>query len=98
MLKGGGFQVIDLGVDVPAQKFVDKSRETGAQVLALSALLTTTMPQMKVVIDEMGKAGLRSTKVMVGGAPLTQQYADEIGANGYASDAASAVELAQSLI
>ena len=97
MLKGGGFQIVDLGVDVPADKFLEKVKESGAKVIALSALLTTTMPQMKSVLDELTSAGMSDVKVMVGGAPLTQEYADEIGAHGYAPDAASAVDLAKSL-
>ena len=97
MLKGGGFQVEDVGVDVAPEAFVAKAKETGAQLIALSALLTTTMPQMKTVVDELLKAG-GSAKTMVGGAPLTQAYADEIGASGYAPDAASAVDLAKQLI
>ncbi len=97
MLKGGGFQIEDLGVDVSAEAFVNRARETGAHAIAVSALLTTTMPQMKSVIDEVANSGL-DTKVMIGGAPLTQAYADEIGANGYAPDAASAVDLAKELV
>lgn len=97
MLKGGGFQVEDLGVDVAPEVFAEKAKETGAQLVALSALLTTTMPQMKTVVDEIAKAG-GSAKIMVGGAPLTQAYADEIGASGYAPDAASAVDLANKLV
>ncbi len=97
MLKGGGFQVEDLGVDVASEVFAAKAKETGAQLVALSALLTTTMPQMKTVVDEIAKAG-GSAKIMVGGAPLTQAYADEIGASGYAPDAASAVDLANKLV
>ena len=97
MLNGGGFQVEDVGVDVAPEVFVEKAKETGAQVIALSALLTTTMPQMKTVVDELLKAG-GTVKTMVGGAPLTQAYADEIGASGYAPDAASAVDLAKQLI
>ena len=92
-----GFQVEDLGVDVAPEVFAKKAKETGAQLVALSALLTTTMPQMKTVVDEITKAG-GSAKIMVGGAPLTQAYADEIGANGYAPDAASAVDLAKELV
>lgn len=97
MLKGGGFQIEDLGVDVSSEAFVNRARETGAHAIAVSALLTTTMPQMKSVIDEVANSGL-DTKVMIGGAPLTQAYADEIGANGYAPDAASAVDLARELV
>ena len=98
MLKGGGFQIEDAGIDVAAEKFVEKVKQSGAQVIALSALLTTTMPQMKAVIDALEEAGLNDVKVMVGGAPLTQEYADEIGAAGYAPDAASAVDLAKNLL
>jgi 5-methyltetrahydrofolate--homocysteine methyltransferase len=98
MLKGGGFQIVDLGVDVPADKFLEKVKESGAKVIALSALLTTTMPQMKTVLDELSNSGMKDVKVMVGGAPLTQEYADEIGAHGYAPDAASAVDLAKDLV
>ncbi len=97
MLKGGGFQVEDIGVDVASEVFAEKAKETGAHLVALSALLTTTMPQMKTVVDEISKAG-GSAKIMVGGAPLTQAYADEIGASGYAPDAASAVDLAKKLV
>lgn len=97
MLKGGGFQVEDLGVDVSAETFLEKAKETGGDIVALSALLTTTMPQMKTVVDEISKASI-GVKVMVGGAPLTQAYADEIGADGYAPDAASAVDLANQLV
>ncbi len=97
MLKGGGFQVEDLGVDVAPDVFAKKAKETGAHIIALSALLTTTMPQMKTVVDEIAKAS-GGAKIMVGGAPLTQAYADEIGASGYAPDAASAVDLANKLV
>ena len=96
MLKGAGFQVVDLGIDVPPEKFVEAVKD-GAQVLGLSALLTTTMPQMKTVIDALKEAGV-DTKVMIGGAPVTQAYAEEIGAEGYAPDAASAVDEAKKLI
>jgi len=98
MLKGGGFKVIDLGVDVDPEKFVEAAKTEGAQVVALSALLTTTMPNMKAVIDALSEAGLDGVKVMIGGAPVTQGYADEIGAAGYAPDAGSAVDLATDLI
>jgi 5-methyltetrahydrofolate--homocysteine methyltransferase len=96
MLKGAGFQVMDLGIDVPPEKFV-KAAQDGAQVIGLSALLTTTMPQMKTVIDAL-KAASVTSKTMIGGAPVTQAYADEIGANGYAPDAASAVDVAKKLL
>jgi len=99
MLEGGGFEVIDLGVDVPAQKFVDAVKEQEGTILAMSALLTTTMTQMKAVIKALEDAGVRSkTKIMIGGAPVTQAYADEIGADGYAPDASSAVRKARALI
>jgi 5-methyltetrahydrofolate--homocysteine methyltransferase len=97
MLKGGGFQVTDLGVDVSAQKFVAATQEKGAQIVALSALLTTTMPNMKEVVGALKAAGVKA-KVMIGGAPVTQAFADEIGADGYAADAGSAVDLATNLI
>jgi len=93
MLKGGGFKVIDLGVDVEPEKFVEAAKGEQAQVVALSALLTTTMPNMKAVVDALQEAGLDGVKVMIGGAPVTQAYADEIGAAGYAPDAGSAVDL-----
>jgi 5-methyltetrahydrofolate--homocysteine methyltransferase len=96
MLKGAGFQVMDLGIDVPPEKFIEAAKD-GAQVVGLSALLTTTMPQMKTVIDAMKAAGV-DAKVMIGGAPVTQAYAEEVGAQGYAPDAASAVDEAKKLI
>ena len=91
MLKGGGFQVIDLGVDASAEKFVAAAREQGAQVVALSALLTTTMVNMKGIIAALKAAGL-PVKVMIGGAPVTEAFAREIGADGYAPDAGGAVQ------
>ena len=97
MLTGGGFMVIDVGIDVPAEKFIEMAKSEGAQVLALSALLTTTMPQMAEVVKAAKAAGIQ-IKTMIGGAPVTQSYADEIGADGYAPDAASAVDLAKKLI
>jgi len=98
MLRGHGFQVVDLGVDVDSQKFVAGAKEQGVQIVALSALLTTTMPNMKEVIKGLKDAGLTKVKVMIGGAPVTQAFADEIGADGYAADAGSAVDLAMKLI
>ena len=98
MLRGHGFQVVDLGVDVDPQKFVAGAKEQGVQIVALSALLTTTMPNMKEVIKGLKDAGLTKVKVMIGGAPVTQAFADEIGADGYAADAGSAVDLAMKLI
>ncbi len=97
MLKGAGFEVIDLGVDVSAQKFMEKARETKAKLIGMSALLTTTMPSMAKTIKAVKDAGL-AVKTMIGGAPVTQTYADKIGADGFAPDAASAVDLAKSLI
>jgi len=97
MLKGGGFQVVDAGVDVDPEKFVSAAKEAGADIIALSALLTTTMPNMKSVIDALKAAGV-NVKVMIGGAPITQGFADEIGADGYAADAASAVDLARGMV
>ena len=98
MMKGAGFHVIDLEIDVPAEKFIEAAKTKGAKLIGLSALLTTTMPQMKTVIAAMKEAGLSDVKVMIGGAPVTQSYADEIGADGYAPDAASAVDMAKELL
>ncbi len=97
MLKGAGFKVEDLGVDVDPETFVEKAKSTNAQIVGLSALLTTTMTAMDKTIQAIREAGL-SCKVMVGGAPVTQNFADKIGADGYAPDAASAVDLAKSLL
>ena len=99
MLEGGGFQVIDLGVDATPEKFVDAVREHRPEIIAMSALLTTTMPGMKTTIDLLEESGLRDdVKVMIGGAPITQRYADEIGADGFSDNASSAVRTARSLI
>ena len=99
MLEGGGFEIIDLGVDVTPDKFVSAVKEKGANIIALSALLTTTMPSMKTTIEGLREAGVRqSVKVIIGGAPVTQKYADEIGADGYSDNASSAVALARKLI
>jgi len=97
MLKGAGFEVIDLGVDSSPEKFVAKAKESNPQIIGLSALLTTTMPAMEKTIRAIKDAGL-TAKTMIGGAPVTQAYADKIGADGYAPDAASAVDLAKSLL
>lgn len=98
MMEGAGYNVIDLGVDVTPEKYVDAVRQ-GAQIVGMSALLTTTMPSMKTTIDAISAAGVRdNVRIIVGGAPLTQAYADEIGADGYAPDAASAVDTANKLI
>jgi len=96
MLKGSGYKVVDLGTDVSPEKFAEAAKASGATVVGLSALLTTTMVHMKAIIDALRQAGL-SLPVVVGGAPLTQGYADEIKASGYASDAASAVDLVNRL-
>lgn len=99
MLEGAGFKVIDLGIDVPAEKFVEAIREHNPQLVGMSALLTTTMVMMKDIIEVLKKENLREkVKIMVGGAPLTEEYAKEIGADGYAPDAASAVDKAKELI
>lgn len=99
MLEGAGFKVIDLGVDTPPEKFVEAVKEHGAKIVGMSALLTTTMPAMKDTIEALKAAGIRDEViVMVGGAPLTQEYADSIGADGYAPDAASAVDKAKELL
>jgi 5-methyltetrahydrofolate--homocysteine methyltransferase len=96
MYKGAGFDVQDLGVDVPAEKYV-KAAVDGANIIGLSALLTTTMVGMKGVIESLKEKGAKA-KVIIGGAPVTQNYADEIGASGYAADAASAVEVGKKLL
>ena len=99
MLEGAGFEVVDMGVDVSPQKFVDTAREKKAQIIGLSALLTTTMPGMKATIETLKESGLHGTvKVMIGGAPITQDYANEIGADGFAPDASSAVRKAKELV
>jgi 5-methyltetrahydrofolate--homocysteine methyltransferase len=99
MMEGAGFEVIDLGVDVSAEKYIAAVKEKNAQVIGMSALLTTTMVNMKEIIQSFAAQGLRGkVKIVVGGAPLTQNYADEIGADGYAPDAASAVELVKKLM
>jgi len=99
MLGGTGFEVIDLGADVKAEAFVKAVKEDGADVVAMSALLTTTMVNMKATVDALAEAGLRDrVKVMVGGAPLTDAYAREIGADGFAPDASRAAKLAGTLL
>lgn len=98
MLEGAGFEVTDLGVDVPPEKFVQAVND-GAQLIGLSAMLTTTMLSMKATVDALTDAGVRNkVKVMVGGAPLTQTFADHVGADGFAKDASSAVRTAKELI
>ena len=98
MLEGAGFQVTDLGVDVSPDKFVEAVKG-GAQLIGMSAMLTTTMPSMKATIDALQAAGVRdNVKIMIGGAPLTQSYAEQIGADGYSQDASSAVRKAKELL
>jgi corrinoid protein of di/trimethylamine methyltransferase len=99
MLEGKGFEMIDLGVDVPAERFVEAARENNAQVVCVSALLTTTMGEMKNVVDAFKASDLAGkVTIMVGGAPITQAFCDQIGADGYTSDAASAAEFAAAAI
>jgi len=97
MLKGAGFEVIDLGVDVAPEKFVEEAKTRGVHLIGMSALLTTTMPGMEKTIKALQDAGV-GAKVMVGGAPVTQSFAEKVGAQGYAPDAASAVDTAKSLV
>ena len=99
MLEGSGFEVIDLGVDVNPELFLSALTEQGVDIIGMSALITTTMPAMRSVIELLEKSGVRQqVKVIVGGAPLTEEYALQIGADGYASDASRAVILAKSLL
>jgi len=99
MLEGGGFKVVDLGNDVKSQVFVEAVKEHKANILGLSALLTTTMPKMRETIEAFQEAGIRNRiKVIIGGAPVTQEYADSIGADGYGADAVQGVELAKRLM
>jgi len=99
MLEGGGFDVVDLGIDVPADKFIEAIKAHQPQVVGISALLTTTMKEMKNTIQAIDGAGLRKkVKMIVGGAPLTEKFAREIGADGYAPDAASAVDKVKELL
>jgi 5-methyltetrahydrofolate--homocysteine methyltransferase len=99
MLEGAGFEVKDLGVDVSPEKFVETILSDGANIVALSALLTTTMPNMEATIKAVQQAGLRDkVKIIIGGAPITQDYASQIGADGYSADAGRAVSMAQSLM
>ncbi len=98
MLEGAGFEIVDLGADVPADRFVEAVRSRNVNLVCLSALLTVTMPSMKATIDALSAAGVREkVKVMVGGAPVTQRFADQIGADGYGENAAAAVALARKL-
>jgi len=96
LLEGGGFEVIDLGVNVSPEKFIASIKERNATIVAMSALLTTTMPAMRTTIQALREAGVRDkVKVLVGGAPITQKYAEEIGADGYSENAVGAVALAR---
>jgi len=99
MLEGRGFTVVDLTVDVTPEMYIDAIVNKGAQIIGISALLTTTMPNIGETIKEIEKAGLRDkVKIMIGGAPVTQSFADEVGADGYSADAASAADLAVKLL
>jgi len=99
MLKGAGFEIEDCGIDASPQKLVSAIRESGAEILAMSSLLTTSMPAMKQTIDELTANNMRDkVKVMIGGAPVTKGFAEEIGADGYGSDAAEAVDLAKEFL
>lgn len=99
MLEGAGFEIVDLGTDVSPESFVDAVKNQGVDLIAMSALLTTTMPNMQTTLDALQEAGVRDkVGVMVGGAPVTQAYADEIGADGYAADASRAATLAKELV
>ncbi|MDD5658482.1 MAG: corrinoid protein [Actinomycetota bacterium] len=99
MLEGAGFTVVDIGVDIPADKFVEAAKNNNADIVGLSALLTTTMPSMKEVIEALRKDSVtKEIKVIIGGAPVTQEYADSIGADGYAPDASSAVDISEELL
>jgi len=98
MLKGANFGVVDVGTNVAPEKFIAAAKEHNASLIALSALLTTTMPAMKSTVEAVRAAGLANVKIMIGGAPVTQDYSNEIGADGYSADAASAVDLALGLV
>ena len=97
MMEGAGFEVVDLGVDVDSEKFVKTAAEKGADVIALSALLTTTMPSMESTVKAVKEAGM-TTRTIIGGAPVTQAFADQIGADGYSADAPGAVKLVKQLV
>ena len=97
MLEGAGFEVVDLGMNIPPDKFVETAQSNPKAIVGLSALLTITMEKMRSTVDALREAGLEN-KVMIGGAPVTQQFADEIGADGYAADASEAVTLAKGLV
>lgn len=98
LLEGAGFEVIDLGADVAIDRFVQTAQNENVDIIGMSALLTTTMINMKAVIEGLKNAGLKGVKVMIGGAPVTQTFSDQIGADGYADDASRAVDLAKGLL
>jgi 5-methyltetrahydrofolate--homocysteine methyltransferase len=99
MLEGAGFEVFDLGADVPPEKFVEEARERSAQLVCISALMTTTMPAMKETVEALAEAGMMDkVKVMIGGAPVTEAFTDEIGAQGYGDNASVAVDVAKNLL
>jgi 5-methyltetrahydrofolate--homocysteine methyltransferase len=98
MLKGANFGVVDLGTNVAPETFVAAAREHHAKLVCLSALLTTTMPAMRVTVEALRAAGLEQARILVGGAPVTQEFCDEIGADGYSPDAASAVDVAKQMV
>jgi 5-methyltetrahydrofolate--homocysteine methyltransferase len=97
MLEGAGFEVVDLGIDVPPEKFIQSAKENGAQVIGMSALLTTTMMQMKSTVEKIKAEGLK-VKTVIGGAPVTAEFAKQIGADGFAPDAASAVSAIKDIL
>ena len=99
MLEGAGFEIFDLGIDVPPEKFIEAVQSQNAHILALSALITITMPEMKQTIEAVSRAGIRDqVKIIIGGSPVTQDYANEIGADGYGENASSAVSVARQLL
>ena len=99
LLEGGGFRLVDLGTNVSPEQFIDAVKENGAKLVCMSALLTTTMPGMKTTIDAFKEAGIRNDVIMlVGGAPVTQHFADEIGSDGYRDNASAGVVLAKELL
>jgi 5-methyltetrahydrofolate--homocysteine methyltransferase len=98
MWKGANFEVIDVGTNVPAEKFVEAAKQHNPDIVGLSALLTTTMPSMKTTIGALRDAGFTNTKIVIGGAPITQEFADQIGADAFAPDAASAVDVVRTLV
>ncbi|MCC6416283.1 MAG: corrinoid protein [Opitutaceae bacterium] len=98
MWKGAGFNVVDLGTNVSPEKYLAAAREHNANIIGLSALLTTTMPAMRTTVDLLRKSDMPHVKILIGGAPITQAFADEIGADGYAADAGTAVDVAKRLV